>query len=333
MEFLTFNQLPLYTDDFSFHALLSDSNERDAIVIHHPQDAICVSPVFLRSRKPLAEHIEYVQTHQLKKAIVIAEDIHFLTQCPSLEYLRIIPAISVQEFDFSPLYEMPCIRWLNCDTMYGPHDQRVSQIDYSKIHGLQCLYAREKEGHQRIDAINGLKILYLSYGQPQSKTLRGVFDGAALEKLVLCQSPVQSLDGIEKAVNLRILALENNRNLKDISALSAVKDTLTRLTIENCGRIQDFSVLSQLHHLDTLILDGSNTLPDLSCIHHMPNLEHLVVYMNVADGDLRMCKGIAHVAIKNRRHYNCKDQDFSKNFSNGAQWRQKASDTFILSSQ
>ena len=72
MKFISFNQLPLYTDDFFWR--------EEAIVMFNPSDALIVSPVFLRSRKTLEEHIEYVRNNNIKKAIVIAEDINFLKQ-------------------------------------------------------------------------------------------------------------------------------------------------------------------------------------------------------------------------------------------------------------
>ena len=101
MKFFSFNQLPLFTEDFFFFNL--DSCDRDAIVIFNPMDAMIVSPVFLRSKKSLNEHIEYICNNDIKKAIIVADNIEFIKQCPSLEYIQIFPAISANEFDYSPL--------------------------------------------------------------------------------------------------------------------------------------------------------------------------------------------------------------------------------------
>ena len=75
MDFFSFNQLPLYTDDFFFREL--EGNNRDAIVVFNPIDALIVSPVFLRSRKSLEEHIAFIRDNNIKKAIVVAEDRSF----------------------------------------------------------------------------------------------------------------------------------------------------------------------------------------------------------------------------------------------------------------
>lgn len=311
MKLITLNQIAPYTDDFFFREL-TDAKTKDAIVICNPSDSVCIAPAFLRSKKTLEEHIRYVQEHQLKKAMIVAEDINFLRQCPSLEYLYVIPALSAVDFDFSPLYDMPNIRWLQCDTVYGPEENRVSHIDYSKIRGLQRLAVTGAKGHHQVASIKDLKILYLNNGQPVSKTLEGAFHGSVLEELDICQSPICSLDGLEQAKKLRQLGLSYNRKLEDISALSNVKDTLVTLEIEACGKIRDFSVLYELRNLENLRLIGSNILPNLNFIRNMPNIKSFIFMMNTVDGNLSMCEQIPYVAIKNRKHYSHKDKEFSK---------------------
>lgn len=311
MEFLTLNQAAPSIDDFFFRSL-DDPKQSDALVVCNPSTAICIAPVILHSRKTLEEHIAYIQTHRLKKAMVIAEDIDFLRQCPSLEYLWVIPALSAETFDFSPLYDLPNLRWLRCETVFGPKEDRHAVIDYSCMEHLEILQASGAKGHNHIDALKELKVLYCEQGQPAGPSLQGAFDGAALQKLIVCQSPIRSLDGLEEAPQLHSLDLSYCRRLQDISALSFVGSSLRELSIERCGKIKDFSPLSNLHHLEHLRLVGSNRLSDLHFIRHMPRLQSFVFRMNVSDGDFSMCLNIPHVSIQNRAHYSHKDQDFSK---------------------
>lgn len=91
-----------------------------------------------------------------------------------------------------------------------------------------------------------------------------------------------------------------------------MSDSLEYLQIESCGKIKEFSVLKELHNLEFLILKGSNILPDLSFLEYLPNLKYLHLTMNVADGDMSLCKNIPYVRIQNRRHYSHKDSDMSK---------------------
>ena len=309
MKIITLNQFAPYIDDFSF---ISKDGVKDIIVVCNPMESICVSPMFLRSKKTLQEHIEYINVNNIKKALIVAEDISFLRKCPCLEYLYVIPSLIAKEFDFSPLYDLPKIKWLYCETMYGDEKKQIAYVDYSKIQGLQCLFIYGKYGHQQLSKVKGLKKLFFSEGQPAKTSLEGVFDGNDLEELDICQSSLHSLKGLNVASSLRKLGLSYNRKLEDISDLSEVKNTIISLEIENCGKIKDFSVLNELCNLEKLRLVGSNKLPDLNFIHNMPKLKSFIFMMNSENGDLSMCERIPYVAIKNRKHYTHKDKDFSK---------------------
>jgi len=96
--FFSLNQLPLDRDEFIFQPM-GGPYTKGAITINNPPNAITVSPVFLRSRFSLEEHIAYIRENNVDKAIVIAEDIHFLKQCPSIECLTVYPAVSAEDFD------------------------------------------------------------------------------------------------------------------------------------------------------------------------------------------------------------------------------------------
>lgn len=321
MKFHSFNQLPLYTDDFFFREMGSNSSEK-AIVIFNPPEATIVSPVFLRSRKSLAEHIDFIRQNNYKKAIIVAEDIHFLSQCPSLESLMIFPAISAENFDYSPLYKLPNLKWLQCETMYGlramydvDEPLKTTSIDYRQIEGLKRLQVGNPEGHLHVRDLENLTALSFYEGGPKSENLRNELPGKSLLSLKLILSPLRSLDGIEEAPLMQRLELSYNRRLTDISALRHLKNSLRYLEIEACGKIQEFSVLAELHCLEYLILKGSNVLPDLAFLKALPKLKVLDVQMDVADGDLSLCTKLPYARVKNRRHFSHKDDELPKNYS------------------
>lgn len=315
MKFISLNQLPLYTDEF-FFTDFDNPKVRDAIVVYNPPEAIIISPVFLRSRKPLEEHIEYINSNNIKKAYIIADDISFLTQCPCLEFLKVYPAITAQSFDYSPLYEMPNIKWIECKTTTGPNEDLVGTIDYSRIKGIKRLGISHAGGHLNVEQAGDVISLYFDFGFPNAKNLNNSIPGKMLRSFAVCQAPIQSLDGIENAPNLCSLELSHNRRLADISALRFLSETLNYLEIDTCGRIQDFSVLSELHSLEFLTLKGANVLQNLSFLKNMPRLKHLHLTMNVKDGNLSLCEHVPYVKIKNRKHYSHKDIDLPKDFKN-----------------
>lgn len=313
MKFFSLNQLPLYTDDFFFQNL-NDRKSRDAIVLFNPADALIVSPVFLRSRKSLNEHIDYIRDNNVKKAIVVAEDISFLKQCPSLEYLMIFPAISADNFDYSPIYELPNLKWLQCETIYGIDEEKTCSIDYSLFKNIKRVGIIGGRGHLNVQKAETVESLYLDFGFPNSKTLSGFIPTKNLVNLIIRQSPIKSLEGVEESLRLRRLELSYDRRLTDISALRNVSNTLKCLEIDTCGKIKDFSVFNELHNLEFLILKGSNVIRDLSFVKNMPRLKYLHLTMNVDNGDLSLCEQIPYVRIKNRRHYSHKNDELPKNY-------------------
>lgn len=321
MKFYSLNQLPLHTDDF-FFTYWNDVHVKDTIVVHNPMDSVIVTPVFLRSRKSLDEHIAYIQEKCIKRAIVVGNDIQFLKECPSLEYLKIFPSIDAEGFDFSPLYELPKIKSLECATMYGlramydvEEPVRTSEIDYSRFPHLRQFIISGAEGHLNTQKAETVTNAFFEFGFPKAKSLSGTIPGNMLEVLSIQQAPIESLEGIEVSHKLRRLDLTYNRRLTDIASLRNLKDTLGYLEIDRCGKIKDFSVLSELRNLEFLILKGSNTLSDVSFLRNMPKLKYLQLDMNVLDGDLRLCEKIPYVRIKNRKHYSHKDKDMPKDYT------------------
>ena len=305
---LNLNQLILTSDDFVFSSL---HRPNDAIVIFHPLEAVGDHPVYFRCTKSLEEQLAYINERQIRRAIVIAENVEFLHRCPSIEELWIMPAHTAEQFDYAPLYDMPRLRYLRCQTVYGKKKQ-VAPIDYSKLPQLKYVYIEGKKGHLHYEMLPQLEILVLDSVQTKDKTLKACFVSEKLKELYILQSDIRSLDGIERAAGLRKLGLYYMRNLNDISSLVHLGDSLRHLTVEACGKIGDFSVLNALHGLRGLRLHGSNVLPSLGFLREMPDLRELIFYMKSTDGDLSECDRIPVVNIQNRKHYNRKNEDLKK---------------------
>lgn len=264
--------------------------------------------------RALKDYQEYIRKRGLEKAEIVMPDLKILQLCPSLKYLRVWPSYNAPEgFDFSPLYEMPEVKSLNCQNRYGSQEQYISEIDYSKIHGLISLFVDVNEKTLNYNKVETLKSLLVGGFKGNNRDLTDLFNSEKLDTLQLSECGMYSLNGIESSYKMQCLYLYYNRSLKDISALSKVKDTLKALRIENCSKIEDFSVLGELKNLELLELVGSNKLPNLDFIRSMKNLKTFVFDMNVLDGDLTPCLNLSYVySDKNRKHYNLKDSDLPK---------------------
>ena len=84
-----------------------------------------------------------------------------------------------------------------------------------------------------------------------------------------------------------------------------MKKSLKALRIENCPKITDFSVLSELENLELLELTGRNVLTNLEFLKSMKNLNTFTFNMLVENGDLSPCLNLEYVySEKDRKHYN-----------------------------
>ena len=297
-------------EDFEFQPLVWPLNIYDAIVIRNHNSYRERNFRIPKITHSLTEQIKFINQINVEKSVIYADDISFIPQCPTLQYLKIIPMVADDKiFDFSPLYELPEIKFLDCVTDFGNATLKSSPIDYRKINGLQFLTIRG-QGHFNYNHIGTLKSLLIS-GYRHENLLQ-MFSSTILDTLSVGQSKISSLDGIDTSAKMQCLSLYYNRSLKDISRLAYVKNTLKSLRIGNCPKIEDFSVLGELENLELLELTGSNEVPDFGFLRTMKNLKTLIVNINVKDGNLAPCLDLSYVHVKNRKHYNFKDKNLPK---------------------
>lgn len=264
-------------DGFVFTSLAEPKNIFDAIVVRNPLNANSYPQLGVSSHT-LEKHIQFINEKHLEKAVIFAENIQFILKCPTLKHISIIPAdTAADNFDFSPLYQMPEIATLLCRTNYGYAEEYVSTVDYSRIKGIRTLTV-SGTGHTNYRQIETLKELNISGFKGEKRDLTDLFDSKILENLTIIQCGTKSLKGLEQSGTLSTVSLWYNRSLSDVSALKNISKTLKVLSIEACGKITDFSFLDELTDLEHLELLGKNELPDLNFLKRMKNskLFHLV---------------------------------------------------------
>lgn len=300
-------------DGYVFSAWRDNPKVFDVLVVKQPCDAVGNTRYYPDSTHSLQEHIRLINEEKIERALIIAEDISFVAQCPSLKKFSVFPAISADfDFDYSPLYGIPEIKSLSCQTIYGEKEEKVCSVDYSKISGLTELSVYGK-GHLNYDAVDTLEKLWAS-NIKEGEDLYRISRSGELKELTVLQCGIKSLNGIEQYTKLQSLDLSYNRALSDIAMLEKISGSLRLLDIYSCAKITDFSCLSSLSNLEHLSLYGSNKLPDLKFLKEMPKLKTFTFSMEVADGDLTPCLKIPYVSCsKNRKWYTLKDRDLPKN--------------------
>lgn len=283
----------------------------DTLIVSNPIDAKLWSPQPDRSSRTLEEHINLINKYQLEKVFVICNDLSFILQCPSIKEIQVHPSDDAGEnFDYSPLYQMPNLRKVSLTMSCGLHEDYWYSVDYSKIKGLIDIGAAGK-GHINYEKVPTLEKLWLSSNK-KHVNLDGISCSKVLKEITLMSCKVQTLDGVGTYPQFESMNLYHNRALCDISALAGVSGSLKELTIESCPQIKDFSVLSSLENLEYLYLFGNNNLPNLDFLQNMKKLKVFNFTMNVEDGDLTNCLSIPCATCKNRKHYNLKDSQLPK---------------------
>ena len=303
----------IYREGFVFTSIDGPANIFDAIVIRNPENCDCWSPKKSFSEHSLERHIAFINEHKIQKACIIAENIRFISKCPSLKYLEIIPAdTATSDFDYSPLYSMPEITFLSCRTNFGGISEPFNtSVDYSKITGLKKLDITGS-GHLNYSCLETLNSIDIGY-EKTNTNLKDIGSCSNLKELTFVKTALRNLSGIEKYEVLEKLSISYAHSLNDISELIYVSNNLRCLHIDTCPKITDFSCLQQMKQLEHLSLCGNNTLNDLSFLNEMKKLKTFSFSMNVLDGDLSPCLKIPYVnSYKNRKHYNFKDKELPK---------------------
>ena len=135
-------------------------------------------------------------------------------------------------------------------------------------------------------------------------------------KITLIQPAISDLSLLDYCGNLIYVAIAYCRTLTDASALIKHANSLTRLDIDNCKKIVDFRPFNELVKLQWLNLCGCKSIPSLSFLQNLPEMNHCVFYGTVIeDGDLSYLRGIDQVAFNNKAHYSLKAKDFEYKWS------------------
>ena len=138
-----------------------------------------------------------------------------------------------------------------------------------------------------------------------------------LDSVSISLGSLRSLAGLE-GTQIRCLELFYLRSLHDISVLSDCK-CLKALRIEHCPKIVGLAdILRQLNGLMMLAVTGNRgTFENLDFIDGMKDLRFFVTDFNILDGKIERLKQLPYASVlRDRRHYDVKDKDLSRN-SNG----------------
>ncbi len=287
-------------DGFAFTSL-TKSNVFDALVVRENLESASFCEAYSSGSRTLDECIELINRLELASAVLITNNTSIIKQCPSVKHFTIYTAGDGKTPKYGGIHLLPGVRQFSLGDPYGIDEIYTggnSPLVFQKLKTLKRLHmcGIDEKSNERKDSIKTIEDL----------------DLPELMKLSLIQCGIATLAGIENCPKLQWLDLSYMRNLSDISSLSALAPTLRLLGFENCPKITDFSVISELKQLEYLELKGKNELPNLDFIKELPNLKLVNLTMNVLDGNLEYLKNMQYVDAVCKKHYNLKNKDLPK---------------------
>ena len=225
------------------------------------------------------------------------DSLEFLKNFPFLEWIQVVNGLGL---DLSPLYLCQ-----NLKTVILGSSKDV--IDFSRFPQLQCVEFNWGKGTTGLFQCPNLVYADIRYyGLPDLKAFQGL---PQLHTLLLKQSRIERLEGIEALTNLECLDFAYTSRLKSLAGvedLDGAKLTTARFEVaKHVGKeAHRFAKLSQLRELR---LWGCGELPTLSPFKAHPNLTQLDIDIdertNVLDGDMSLFYQTPLGSFANKRHY------------------------------
>lgn len=292
---------------------LSTDYDKFFLIIKMPGRSTVEYPVFRTSEYPEEMYVDFINQRKIKCANVLMDDFSFLKKCPDLEMLCLYPSLQAENHvSYEPVYGMEHLRMVQPQTVYS-YDKCWTEFDCAKMKSatsMEYFSGCCKKGVKNVAALTGLKSLYLSYYKAEDLT--EAVGSPQMDSMFLLRSGVQSLKGLERSKSLKVLRLSTCTKLNNIDALADAGENLQGLVIESCSNIKDYSALSTLKSLRRLSILGTGSMPSVSFINELHNLQAVMLGVNVLDGDLSCCDRMLHAYIRNRRHYNRSNDQFPK---------------------
>lgn len=195
----------------------------------------------------------------------------------------------------------------------GFADNKKDPIDLSNFPNLENLACEYSSRLQGLEFCKKLKILALTGYKSKSKDLSELPILAELKELLLIQSNIETVEGIERFKILQKFEIFMSPKLERISSLQNLSNNFQEFHIEKSKKIQDFEVLGEIKSIKKLILSESGEIKNLAFVKELPNLKFISFWgTNVLDGDISYCEGIDYVGFDNKKHYTHKMEQFKE---------------------
>jgi hypothetical protein len=165
------------------------------------------------------------------------------------------------------------------DISYFEHCERLrfsdgvrGDIDFNCLKKLKVFEARWYENqYKNIDKATNLEVLYLSFYRGKNLTFFSKLQKLKDLNFYLC-SNLESLNGIEGLVKLKLFTLDTANKLIDLNCLKNLKGSIKEFSLANCKILNEINPIANVESLKKLYLTG---LGKDAVLHDLVKLKNL----------------------------------------------------------
>lgn len=252
----------------------------------------------------LQDYLEFFNGLDRKRFGIHLSKIHGY-KLAHLEFLESVPglrALYLQDTveDWSGVERLGELEWLLVPAGKTP-------LNLEKLPNLTALRGEWSECLKNVADLTRLELLAWRKFKSKTRNLEELGALKRLKSIELVQSNIKTLKGIEGLAFLEELKLYRNRDLVDISGVTALADSLSVLRIENSKKIENVEVVSRLENLRDLSLSDCGAIRSLEFVTVLNKLRMIsLVGTSVLDGRVDMLLDLPelrHAGIDDKRHY------------------------------
>jgi hypothetical protein len=145
-------------------------------------------------------------------------------------------------------------------------------IDFNSLKNLKVFEARWYENqYQNIDKAASLEVLYLSFYRGKDLTFFSKLKKLKDLNFYLC-SNLESLNGIEGLIKLKLFTLDTANKLIDLNCLKNLKGSIKEFNLANCKILNEINPIANVESLKKLYLTG---LGKDAVLHDLVKLKNL----------------------------------------------------------
>ena len=221
------------------------------------------------------------------------QNVNFISEYPQIKHLSISDGIN----DITAILTLSKLESL---VLSGKN----RRIDFLHFPLLVQLIIDWSPYFLNMDKCTCLKHLSLYNYNPKSKDCLSISNIPWVKKLQITQSPIRTLNGLDKFNQLEELEINYCSKLETLCCIEKSKETLVSLLFDHCKLIKNHDYVIKLYHLHTLAFNHGGIIPSLKFINKITSLKSFrFVNTDVTDGDITPCIGLRYAGFSNKKHF------------------------------